>query len=205
MITSDPFLSAVYSPKIISKLEQRFGPFHTQHVNLVISTDIMRQMVVKMNQKTIPRRAEVVMVVPNEQGQVWLHTKSFYPRGVYRLMTGGLEAGEAPHQALRREVAEETGFKVKAQRCLAVITYTVAAAEGQFPFVSYIFLTSPTQGQPQPTDPKEAITHFQAVPVSGLADTAHQLRSLSGEFADWGIFRAIPHEVACQQLLQMSL
>lgn len=205
MITNDPFLSAVYNPKIISNLEQRFGPFHTQHVDLVISTEIMRQMVVKMNQKTTPRRAEVVMVVPNEQGQVWLHTKSFYPQGVYRLMTGGLEAGEAPHHGLRREVVEETGFKVKVQRCLAVVTYTVAAAEGRFPFVSYIFLTTPTQGQPHPTDPKEAITHFQAVTISDLADIARQLRSLSGEFADWGIFRAIPHEVACQQLLQTSL
>lgn len=202
LITSDPFLAEVYNPKILSKLEQRFGPVHTHHADLTISTEIMRQMVVKLNQKTIPRRAEVVMVVPNEQGQVWLHTKSFYPQGVYRLMTGGLEAGEAPHQALRRETVEETGFKVKAQRCLAVITYTVTTPEGRFPFVSYVFLTTPSRGQPHPTDSKEAIAHFQATPISGLADTARHLRSLTGAFADWGIFRAIPHEVACEQLLQ---
>lgn len=202
MITSDPFLTEVYNPKILRKLEQRFGSFHTHHVDLAISTEIMRQMVIKINQKTTPRRAEVVMVVPNEEGQVWLHTKSFYPQGVYRLMTGGLEPGEAPHQALRRETLEETGFKVKVQRCLAVITYTITATEGQFPFVSYVFLTTPTRGQPHPTDPKEAIAHFQAVSIPGLAGTARQLRSLTGDFADWGIFRAIPHEVACQQLLQ---
>jgi hypothetical protein len=43
------------------------------------------------------------------------------------------------------------------------------------------------------------------VPVSALADIARQLRSLTGAFADWGIFRAISHEVACTQLLQKSL
>jgi 8-oxo-dGTP pyrophosphatase MutT (NUDIX family) len=201
MTTSDPFLAEVYNPKILKKLEQRFGLIYYHHVDLPISTEIMRRMVIKLNQKTTPRRAEVVMVVPNEQGHIWLHTKTFYPQGTYRLMTGGLEPGEAPHQALRREVAEETGFKVKVQRCLAVITYRLTLPEVELPFVSYIFMTTPATGQPHPTDPREAITHFQAVPIPNLAETARQLRSLTGAFADWGVFRAISHEVACQQLL----
>lgn len=204
MLTSDPYFADVYNQKVLKKLELHFGPVYQHHVNLSISTEIMLRMVVKMNQKK-PRRAEVVMVVPNEQGHIWLHTKSFYPQGVYRLMTGGLEPGEAPHVALRREVAEETGFKVKVQRCLAVITYTLTAYEAELPFVSYVFATTPAKGQPQPTDPKEAIAAFQAIPIPALAETARHLRSLTGDFADWGVFRAIPHEVACEQLLQNPL
>jgi 8-oxo-dGTP pyrophosphatase MutT (NUDIX family) len=164
----------------------------------------MLGMVNKMKRKK-PRRGEVVMVVPNEQGHIWLHTKSFYPQGVYRLMTGGLEPGEAPNEALRREVEEETGFKIKPKRCLAVITYTLSTQEVELPFVSYVFATTPAKGQPQPTDSGEAIEHFQAVPAAALADTARQLRALTGAFADWGIFRAISHEVACTQLLKDSL
>jgi 8-oxo-dGTP pyrophosphatase MutT (NUDIX family) len=204
MLTTDPFLADVYNPKILRELERRYGAIYQRHVDLAISTEIMLRMVVKMNRKK-PRRAEVVMAVPDEQGHLWLHTKSFYPQGVYRLMTGGLNPGEAPAQALRREVVEETGFKVKVQTCLAVITYTLLAQNVELPFVSYIFLTTPTKGQPNPTDSAEAINHFQAVPVPALAETARQLRSLSGDFADWGAFRAVAHEVACEQLLQNPL
>ena len=204
MITIDPFFVEIYNEKLLKSLEQRFGPTYHHHADLSISTEIMLNMVNKMNRKK-PRRGEVVMVVPNEQGHIWLHTKSFYPQGVYRLMTGGLEPGEAPHEALRREVKEETGFKVKIKQCLAVITYLLTVHKVELPFVSYVFVTTPTSGEPQPTDSGEAIAHFQTVPVPALADTARQLRALTGEFADWGIFRAIAHEVACAQLLKDPL
>mgnify|MGYP005866792095 FL=1 len=74
------------------------------------------------------------------------------------------------------------------------------ADELTLPFVSYVFLTNPAVALPQPADPKEAITRFQAVAVAKLPAVARQLRSLAGEFADWGVFRAIAHEVAWQQL-----
>jgi hypothetical protein len=64
------------------------------------------------------------------------------------------------------------------------------------PFVSYLFVTKPAPGLPQPTDPAEAITDFQAVPRESLPDVAQNLRSIRGDFADWGIFRAVAHEVA---------
>jgi 8-oxo-dGTP pyrophosphatase MutT (NUDIX family) len=192
--SSDQFFEKVYNEKVLRRTEKRFGAFQSHHVDLTINSEAMLDMVRKMRVK--PRRGEVVMVIPNEQGQFWLHTKSFYPQGIYRLMTGGLELKEKPDEAFLREVAEETGFKARIDRCLAVITYNLLADEGVLPFASYIFMTTPTQGLPRPTDPKEAITHFQAVPVELLPEVAHHLRSISGPFADWGIFRAVAHEVA---------
>ena len=62
-------------------------------------------------------------------------------------------------------------------------------------FASYAFLTSPTNGLPQPTDSEEAISDFRAVSPKGLLKTARRLRSMEGRFADWGIFRAIAHEI----------
>lgn len=201
MILTDPFFNEVYNEKQLKRLEKKFGPFRRYHLDLTVTTQVMLNMMFKMTPKK-PRRAEVVMVIPNEQGHLWLHTKDFYPEGVYRLMTGGIDSGEKPDKSLLREVGEETGFAVKIDRCLAVITYTLTAAEGTLPFASYVFLTRPAAGQPHPTDPGERITHFKAVPVAELLTLVQNLRALSGPFQDWGIFRAMAHQVAYEMLNQ---
>ncbi len=201
-VITDPIFETVYNPSILADLAKRFGTFSRQHFDLSVSTEVLQQMADKMRQK--PRRGEVVMLIPNPAGHIWLHTKDFYPKGVYRLMSGGLETGENPRQALRREVKEETGFSVEIARCLAVVTYTVAVANDHLPFVSYLFLTTPVNGTPTPTDPGEGIAHFRAMPPEALFGVARQLRSLSGKFADWGAFRAIAHQVAAVYLNQIS-
>jgi 8-oxo-dGTP pyrophosphatase MutT (NUDIX family) len=198
-MTIDPLFTQIYNDKILKKIEKRFGPFAEHHADLIASSQVMLSMIEKMADKG--RRGEVVMVVPNQQGQLWLHTKSFYPPGVFRLMTGGLEGDEKPHKAMLREVEEETSFKTKIDRCLAVITYTFSGNGLVMPFVSYVFLTFPTTGRPYPTDPNEAITEFRAVTVEELAETAQQLRSIEDRFRDWGVFRAIAHELTGEQLL----
>ena len=195
---NDPVFEKTYNPTVLKEIKAQFGPFEEHHIAITGATEIMLRMVQKMAAK--PRRGEVVMVIPNPAGDIWLHTKAFYPGGVYRLMTGGLEGDEKPHVALLREVVEETGFKIKIDRCLAVITYNISGLGRTMPFVSYVFLTTPAHGRPVPTDPNEAITDFKAVPAAILADTALQLRALDGEFADWGLFRAVAHEVAWEQL-----
>ncbi len=192
--TSDPFFRGIYNKELLKMLQGRFGSFRQRHVDVSVSTEAMSNMLRKMRRKK-PRRGEVVMVIPNEAGQIWLHTKASFPRGVYRLMTGGLEPGEVPHQALRREVEEETGFRVRIDRCLAVITYNFRDNGHTLPFASYVFLTTPSRGVPHPTDPNEAITGFRATPAELLFEVAWQLRLLQGKFADWGIFRAVAHEV----------
>jgi 8-oxo-dGTP pyrophosphatase MutT (NUDIX family) len=192
--SSDQFFEEVYNPKLLGRIEKRFGAFRQHEVDLTVSSEAMLDMMRKMRHK--PRRGEVVMVIPNEQGHLWLHTKTFYPQGIYRLMTGGLETGEKPDEAFLREVAEETGFRAAIDRCLAVITYSLTADDGILPFASYVFMTLPTSGWPQPSDPGEAIADFRAVAVVSLPEVVHNLRSIIGPFADWGLFRAIAHEVA---------
>jgi 8-oxo-dGTP pyrophosphatase MutT (NUDIX family) len=199
VLSTDPIFAKVYNPKILHRLEKRYGPFRLYHTEIAVPGDgVLRDMMGKINQKG--RRAEVVMVLPNEQGEIWLHTKDFYPDGVYRLMTGGLEAGEKPDITLRREVFEETGFTVTIDRCLAVITYTFILTDHPVPFASYIFLTQPTSDLPHPTDSGERITHFKACPVAELPLVAQQLQALTGKFADWGLFRAVAHQLTYEQV-----
>jgi len=199
---SDELFEAIYNEEILAEIEARFGPFQQAHFKLSPSTPAMLDLVTKWRERKF-RRGEVVMVVPDESNRIWLHTKPFYPQGVYRLMTGGLDTAELPHQALHREVWEETGCEVDIERCLAVLTYSVAGNGAEMlPFVSYIFLTTPGHGAPHPTDTGEAISDFQAVSPETLPEIAHQLRSLQGEFKDWGIFRAIAHQVTAKALGQ---
>lgn len=195
---TDSYFDTIYNDKILAELEKKFGVFQQYHTKFTVSTENMQRLMGKMRRKR--RRGEVVMVIPNEAGNIWLHTKAFYPEGVFRLMTGGLEPDEKPHRALRREVYEETGFEIEIERCLAVLTYTLTDGEGYVPFASYAFLTTPTKGIPQPTDPNEAITEFLAVSPESLLDTAQQLSAVNGEFSEWGKFRAIAHKVVAEQL-----
>jgi 8-oxo-dGTP pyrophosphatase MutT (NUDIX family) len=69
------------------------------------------------------RLGEVCMVLRRRGGALLTAIKTFYPRGCYRLLTGGVEHGEPIERALWREVAEETGLAVATTRFLAVIEY----------------------------------------------------------------------------------
>jgi ADP-ribose pyrophosphatase YjhB (NUDIX family) len=194
MATTDAAFEKVYNPKLLASLEQRFGPFQRCHVEVSVSTKVMLSLMEKMESKT--RRGEVVIVIPDEEDQVWLHTKDFYPQGIYRLMTGGIKSKEAPDKAFLRETREETGLQVKIKRCLAVVTYQFQHLETTLPFVSYLFLAKSTPHSPQPVDIGENITGFKTIPGPALLAVAQQLCTIKGDFADWGRFRAVAHEIA---------
>ncbi len=191
----------LFNKNTLKGLHKRFGRFQHYRVEMSVSSKIMLNLLEKMSGKK-PRRAEVVMLIPNKHGKIWVHTKESYPQDVYRLMSGGLDMGEVPDQALYREAREETGFNVKIERCLAAITYKFKPVKTNTSvlFTSYLFLTKPMSGAPHPMDEAEAITDFQTVSVKKLRAIAKQLRSLKGDYLDWGNFRAVAHDIAGQCL-----
>ncbi|MCS7179708.1 MAG: NUDIX domain-containing protein, partial [Anaerolineae bacterium] len=50
------------------------------------------------------REGEVVLLLRRADGSLLLHTKTFYPDGVYRLPSGGIRRGEKVLAAAAREV-----------------------------------------------------------------------------------------------------
>ncbi len=62
------------------------------------------------------REAEVVPVIRRRNGLYLVHTKAFYPQGVYRLLTGGIKPGEPLLDALAREAQEETSLTLRIER-----------------------------------------------------------------------------------------
>lgn len=59
-----------------------------------------------------PRLSPCVIVVVRRGRQILLARAPHYPQGLYSLIAGFIEAGESAEEAVRREVAEETGLRV---------------------------------------------------------------------------------------------
>ena len=157
------------------------------------------------------RRGEVVMVIRRAvDGLVWVMTKVGFPKGLYCLPTGGIRHHETISAALRREIAEETGFEALVQQFLAVIRYVPVPAPGDPPnvpaFVSFAFLLGEKNGQDPVVSCGEKILDFKAIAPMELETLAQQWRELSGtsaEFHDlaaWGKFRGLTHQVVGEAL-----
>ncbi len=155
------------------------------------------------------RFGEVCMVVRRRNGKVPLSIKTFYPRGAYRLPTGGIQHGERILDALRRETEEETGLLTEVKRFLAWITYrSESAPDGPPLFHTFAFLLEELGGHFQTRDRDEQIEEWIEVDPATLDQVADRLegiesapsQDIGGDWADWGRFRAIVHRVVREEL-----
>ena len=155
------------------------------------------------------RFAEVCMVIRRRGGKIPLSIKTFYPRGAYRLPTGGIQHGERILDALRRETDEETGLEVEVRRFLAWITYRDASLpQGPPLFHTFAFLLDEVGGTFKTRDDEEQIENWIEIEPSGLSEVADRLDAIAsapsedigGDWADWGHFRAVVHRVVHEAL-----
>ncbi|HEX6062307.1 MAG TPA: NUDIX hydrolase [Candidatus Limnocylindria bacterium] len=153
------------------------------------------------------RFAEVCMVVRRPSGNVLLSIKTFYPRGAYRLPTGGIDRDEPIIDAVRRETLEETGLTVQVQRFLAALTYR-DGTDGPPVFHTFAFLLDDLTGAPViPLDEHEQIESYVEVPAAELLRVAERLDHIAPEGAAgvpnwdaWGRFRAHAHRAVHEAL-----
>src|SRR5712692_6307995 len=102
--------------KELEQLAQAYGQ------PLVRTVDLANDYLFDPLSKT-DRYGEVCIVVRRPNGYLLTMTKVFYPRGMYRLPTGGINHGESILAALLRETTEETGLQVEVCRFLAALAY----------------------------------------------------------------------------------
>jgi len=149
------------------------------------------------------------MVVRRPSGKVLLSIKTFYPRGAYRLPTGGIHQGERVFDALLRETHEETGLDTEARRFLARIAYRGDSAPTGAPlFHTFAFLLDELGGKLGTLDPAERIEDWREVEIDELrrvADTLERLTTpgredIGGDWRAWGKFRAVVHRAVHQAL-----
>ena len=154
------------------------------------------------------RVGEVCMVIRRPNGKLLLSIKTFYPRGAYRLPTGGIHHGEQIGDALVREAHEETGLELEVTRFLAHIAYT-GHAGGPAIFHTFAFLLEERGGTLGAIDTSEQIEDWREVAPSGLADVAAFLddlkadgkRGVGGSWRAWGKFRSVVHRVVYDALV----
>jgi ADP-ribose pyrophosphatase YjhB (NUDIX family) len=155
------------------------------------------------------RFGEVCMVIRRRNGKIPLSIKTFYPRGAYRLPTGGIHHGEPILDALRRETDEETALEVDVRRFLAWISYRDASRPQSPPlFHTFAFLLDEIGGTFKTRDEEEQIEDWIEVDPSALAGIADHLdripstpsKDIGGDWADWGHFRAVVHRAVCEEL-----
>jgi len=157
------------------------------------------------------RFAEVCMVIRRRNGKVPLSIKTFYPRGAYRLPTGGIHHDERILDALRRETEEETGLETVTERFLAWITYRPVSAPDAPPlFHTFAFLLDEVGGRFHTRDLEEQIEEWFEVEPAALGAVADRLdrvasapsKEIGGDWADWGHFRAIVHRAVYEELVR---
>lgn len=164
--------------------------------------------------ETMRRRrvAEVVLALKRSSGRYLVHTKEFYPPGIFRLPTGGVKPGEDLVTAVRRETLEETNLRVSIDRFLGILDYRFVWQGKSLPFTSYVFALSERADGPETGDSsqplnvsllaqrKERISGFREVILADLVILSRELEALPADWADWGRFRAPAHRFVAEVL-----
>jgi len=183
--------------KEIAELARQYGPLERRHYVL----EMGERLFTHWREKRGGCRGEVALfILIRSSGNVILHTKEFYPEGIYRVPTGGIERAEDVVTAVHREAREETGLRVAIERCLGVLEYEFRYREETLPFASYVFLLRENGGQLCPQDEGERITSYREVPLTELEAIAQNLRAIEADWRDWGHYRAIVHSFAAEVL-----
>lgn len=146
------------------------------------------------------RFGEVGMVIVRPNGKLLLSIKTFYPRGAYRLPTGGIHHGEGVYDALVREAREETGLDLDVERFLAHIAYR-GEREPVTLFHTFAFLLRERGGTLGALDESEQIEDWREIADGELTSVAAFLDDIrtsgtldiGGDWRAWGRFRAVVH------------
>lgn len=173
----------------IDVLTEQYGAPKREHFRLGVGPSFFTP----WEKKFRTRQGEVMFLLPRPGGLL-IHRKAHYPPGTFRLLTGGIERGERVEQALRREVREEVGYLPAPQRFVALLTYEIVGNSQTYPFATYIFLMAYSDAPLRPSVDDE-IEETRVASLETLPRLAHTLRTLPGDWNDWGRFRAHAHEL----------
>lgn len=192
--TRHPATVAAATRRQRAQVERAFGPLPHRHHSLRASPEFLRG-----TRRSVlghgDREGEVVLLLRRADGSLLLHTKSFYPEGIYRLPSGGIRRGETVLAAAAREATEETGLVAQNFQPLGLLTYRVRSGWRSLFFHSWLVVAD-VEGDPQPRDGKERISGFRWVSPEALSEVAAALRALRPGWTDWGRFRALAHDAA---------
>jgi ADP-ribose pyrophosphatase YjhB (NUDIX family) len=188
------------NPEEVEALARQFGQPQRVACTMDVTDPTYERWARKISVGPVACRGEVIMVIVRPNGSVLLHTKSFYPPGVYRLLSGRVLWRDAVEHTLHREVKEETSLDVTVEHFMGLVEYQFRSQGRTVPFISYVFELREIGGELDCRDEGEGISAFREAPVGELSQVAAELEQLEPQWQDWGNFRAVAHRLA-QDLL----
>jgi len=135
------------------------------------------------------RRGEVVFCVIKNKKIITIKSEE-YPKGVFRIPTGGINYNEDIIKALFREVKEELGIDVKITYFPGVIKWDICYKQQQVKFYSYLFILEYVKGNLLIDALENEVSEIKLCTIKELNYVSHHLLTLSTFFwSDWGKFR----------------
>jgi len=150
------------------------------------------------------RRGEVVFCVIRSNGKIITITCEEYPRGIFRIPTGGIGHKEDIIEAVHRETKEELGIGAEIIRFGGVVKIKFKHMADSVMFYSYIFLLRETGGRLLLDASDDEVSEVREVDLEELETVVEKLKNIPGEWNDWGRFRYIT-SAAVVDLLKKSL
>ncbi|MCX7749101.1 MAG: NUDIX hydrolase [Clostridia bacterium] len=135
------------------------------------------------------RRGEVVFCILRPNNKIITVTCSEYPKGIFRIPTGGIEYNENILKTLDREVKEELGLQVEVTDFVGVLKIKFSYKEESFMFYSYLFILREVSGNLLVDATDNEVSDIKEVDLEGLQEVVEMLKNIKGKWHDWGIFR----------------
>ena len=136
------------------------------------------------------RRGEVGFLLKRKNGKFVVIRSRKYPKGAFRIPTGGIDFSESAIDALYREVKEELGVKFEIENFKGIIEYTFTYKDEIIKFYSYLFVITEISGELIKDATEDEISDYKEVDKDELLPLGEFLSSIEGGWSDWGKFRA---------------
>lgn len=136
------------------------------------------------------RRGEVGFLLKRKNGKFIVIRSKKYPKGTFRIPTGGIDFSESVTHALHREVKEELGVLFEIESFKGIIEYNFKYKDEIIKFYSYLFVISEISGELIKDATQDEISDYLEVDTDGLKSLYETLSSVSGGWRDWALFRA---------------
>ena len=143
------------------------------------------------------RMGEVVFAVERPNGRFICVRSKDYPRGVFRVPTGGVGHREDILEAETREVGEELGLKASIHRFLGINQIRMTYGDEALYFYSFFFHLKETGGNLLKDATDQEVSEVLEADGKELCSLAAGLLHLEPEWYDWGHFRYLTtHPIA---------
>lgn len=92
------------------------------------------------------RAHDVTMFIVAEDGRLALIRKPIFPKGAFRVPSGGVEPGEDIIEGAKREALEETGLTIEISHYLLRLNMTFFCDKGEIEWTTHVFYSKVLDG-----------------------------------------------------------